>query len=102
MEKTGVERVSCTDSTSETDREIKPIYRKNPKAIWKQLLSYILYILSFLAISNNCEICISCEKISNGRQIYKKPAVTLQHTCLMDILKYLDKIYIFKCEFFNW
>lgn len=60
-----------------------------------QLLAYILYILNFLAISNKYEVYISCEKISNGRQINEKPAVTLQITFLMEVFKYLDKIPIY-------
>lgn len=95
-----MERVSSTDSTSETDREIKPIYRKTQKLSGNimQLLSYILYILNFLVISSKGEIYISCEKINNGRQINKKLAVTLQHTFLTKFLNIWTKyLYIFKC-----
>lgn len=47
VQKSGMERVSSTDSTSETDMEIKPIYRKNPKAIWKH---NAIAILNFVYI----------------------------------------------------
>lgn len=63
MLKSGMERVSCTDSTSEIDREIKHRLKKKKQkndvmlsGNITQLLFYILYVLNFQATCNKCEV----------------------------------------------